>query len=187
MGWLRLQIRAVPHDGASRDDDAEGERLAEWVRQAVAAGAAPPAAVVLRATRSDIVALGPAREAGIAPARFVAALTRSSVEDAGPPLAVAVIGVVESRRRRGTEVAAVPLATVFLEWPDNRWWYWRGLLSDDRRTVRADSEVVTRAVDGDPIPDVFGRWWALARRADLGLHLSRVMPDESNGATKNVH
>lgn len=188
MGWLRLQIRTVPREGTpDDDDDTVGMRLVGWVRDAVAAGAAPPVAVVLRPERSEIVALAPARQANIALPRFIASLTRSTVEDAGQPVAIAVIGVVQAHRRRGEPGSAVPMAVVFVEWPDNRWWYWRGLLDNDGRAIRADSEAVARSTDGDPIPDVFGRWWALGRRANLGIHLSRVAPDENQGGSKVVH
>lgn len=188
---VQLRIRAVPNAiPRSVDDEVEGERLVEWVQRAVDRGRAPPAAVILRPERTEIVAIGPAVKAGVPFPRLMGSLARSTVDDAGLPYAVGLIGVVQLRRRATpgqTAPPPVPMAVAFVEWPDNRWWYWRALVEPQGGGLRPDTESVSRAVEGDPMPGAFGRWWALARRANLRIHLTRNGPTLPDDPSQIVH
>ena len=179
---LRLQIRSVPLDERlPSDDDETGQHFAGWVRRAVVAGSAPPAAVVVRDHRTDVIALAPVLQARMPLARFVAGMSRSTVDDAGVPALVGVIGVVRANRRGTESGVSVPMAVAFLVWPDNRWWYWKALIDSDERALVDDTEVVQRAVDGDPMPAAFGRWWSLGRRARMQIHLTRQSEGPATG------
>lgn len=188
MATLHLRLTTVPHAVPRPvEDEQEGQRLVGWVRDAVKARRAPPAAVVLRPEKTEILPLAPVAQARVPAPRFLGALTRSTSEDSGLPYAVGVIGVLRARRAGEPKGApTVPMAVVFLEWGDNRWWYWRAVVDPETGVVLDDSAVIASAVDGDPMPPAFGRWWALARRANLGLHLSR-RKDDSEGTAPVVH
>ena len=162
----------------SLPDDEEGQRLSGMVRRAIEKGRAPVVAVALREDRLDLISLGPVIQAKFPIQRFIAGLTRSTAEGAGPVDAVGVIGVVRTKGHK--DAPPVPIAMAFLEWPDGRWWHWRALIDPDNQGILDDSETLNRAVDGDPIPNDFGRWWSLGRRAKVAVHLSKVeMPKPS--------
>lgn len=165
MPRFQLRLRASPR-GEALDDDGEGQRLVELVCRAVAAGGAPIVGVAVRVDRVDIVELPPGGELPLP--LLLAGLTRSTADGAGPVEAVGVMGVAAKRAGEGT----APLAVVFLEWSDCRWWSWRAAVDASERQVRLDTAVVNRAVDGDPLPGRLGRWWSLGRRRGMSVHLS---------------
>jgi hypothetical protein len=136
-------------------------------------------AVALREDRLDLISLAPVVEAKLPVQRFIAGLTRSTAEGAGDVDAVGVIGVVQARQ---TGETPVPVAMAFLEWPDGRWWHWRALIGLDGTHILDDSETLNRAVDGDPLPSNFGRWWSLGRKGRFNVHLKRFeRPEEAEG------
>lgn len=171
MSRLALKVRDLPA-WPSDDDGAVGRELVSLVEGAVARGGAPPAAVVLRPERTELVLLTPAVGAAVPFHRFMAGLTRSAVADASAAEAVGFIGTVRSvaDERPGSET---PMAVVFVEWPDCRWWFWRAALAEGGRGLRPGSEIVISATDGDRMPDRLGRWWSLGRRLGLTVSLER--------------
>jgi hypothetical protein len=176
IGRIRLAIASAPADDA--DDDAVGQHLVALVGAALGRGGAPPSAVVLRGERLEIAALHPVIEAGQHPHAFLAGLSRSSMEGVPQPVAaVGVIGVFRGNPAERDPGPTAPLATVFLEWPDGRWWHWRALVELEKRELREDTAIVRRAVDGDALPDRMGRWWAFGRRRGLRVHFR--VADES--------
>lgn len=152
-------------DGADWADEDLGEWLVDRVRSAVERGPAPSTAVAVREDRIDLIPLGDVVREGIRPNVFVATLTRAEVPFAGVLEAVGVIGEFRWRSRHTPD--GLPVATVFLEWSDCRWWHWRAALGPDR-DVLDESSAVSRAVDGGPRPAGLGGWWSLGRRARLG-------------------
>jgi len=178
MPKLRLTLRCLERT-ENLPDEEEGSRLSGMVRRAVEKGRAPVVAVALREDRLDLISLGPVIQAKVPVKRFIAGLTRSTADGAGMVDAVGVIGVVKAQRKGGT---AVPMAMAFLEWPDGRWWHWRALIDPDSQGILDDSEILNRAIDGDPLPNDFGRWWSLGRRSKVAVHLSKVeMPPALEG------
>lgn len=162
---LRLVHRKV-------DPTALPDPLVDILRGALARGGAPPAALVVRGSRLDIAALQPVADAGIRIPAFVAALSRSTVAGVDEP--VAAVGLIGVFRGDPALVGGpdVPVATVFLEWPDSRWTHWRALVDPDTREIREGTITTAAATDGDPLPDRLGRWWSLGRRRKMSLHLS---------------
>lgn len=172
MARLTLQLRTLPR-GEDHEDSVWCETLVGWVTRAVASGRAAPAAVVRRPGRVDLLALGPVQKAKVHMPGFLACLTRSELPEAGSPDALAIVGVVRTGRRGGDP--AVPMAVVFVEWPDNRWWFWRALLTSDGQ-IREDTIERRSAVEGDPLPNHFGRWWSHGRRNRLTMRLAPAEP-----------
>lgn len=185
MARVRLQLRTLSRSPeGDGDDEAWCTDLVGLVRKAVRQGRAAPAAVMRRPDRVDLLSLGPVQKAGVHMPSFLACLTRSQLPGAQPVDALAIIGVV--RRTGGPKEQRVPVATVFVEWSDNRWWYWRALLGPDG-AIREDTEVVQSAVDGDPLPSMFGRWWSHGRRARLSMRLAPAGPPPVEGPPGVVH
>jgi hypothetical protein len=182
MPKLRLTLRCLDRTEILPDDE-EGNRLSEMVRRAVEKGRASVVAVALREDRLDLISLGPIIAAKVPVQRFLAGLTRSTAEGAGMVDAVGVIGVVKAKRGVfgrgvGPNAPAIPMAMAFLEWPDGRWWHWRALIDPEDPRILDASEILNRAVDGDPLPRDFGRWWSLGRRSKVTVHLSKIeMPE----------
>jgi hypothetical protein len=175
MPTLKLTLRSLERPECLADE-AEGTRLTHLVRQAVERGRAPIVAVTLREDRLDLISLAPVVNAKMPVQRFIAGLTRSTADGAGDVDAVGVIGVVQARQGGETPV---PMAMAFLEWPDGRWWHWRALVGSDGTHLLDESETLNRAIDGDPLPSHFGRWWSLGRKKRFRMHLSRGgFPDE---------
>ena len=134
------------------DDDQTGRELVELVRNALQRGRAPGAAVVFRENRMDIIPFGPLVRAKVHIGTFIAALTRAEVDDAAPPQCVGIVGRFNWKRKgKGT---GVPVAMVFLEWPDGRWWHWRAALSPEvQRSWKTRSLCIEPWMDTpSPIP-----------------------------------
>ena len=156
MEQLRLRVRIVQRPPSDERD--EVEPLIELARAALRARAGGGAGVIVRPERYDLVDL-----AGIGRVPlpyFVAGLSRSTTEGAGPVLAVGVVGRFLARRR-GQD--PLPVAVAFLEWPDCRWTMWQVLVDASGDEVQ-DTEIRRSARDGDALPDGLGRWWSLGRR-----------------------
>ena len=86
---------------------------------------------------------------------------------------------LKARRREEPNAPGVPMAICFIEWPDNRWWFFKALVDPENAQIREDTAVILRAVEGDPMPGRLGRWWALGRRAGMHLHLNRTAPSDA--------
>lgn len=182
MQHLRLRVRVLdrrPH----ADDEEEGRFLAELVRGALDRGGAAPVAVVVRASRTELVGLHGVADRGVTVPAFLAGLCASEPPGHARPLAVGVAG--RFLVRRPDEPAGAPVGIAFLEWPDCRWWQWRTLLDGDGRAV-PDSETIRRAVDGDPLPGGLGRWWSQSRRSGAVVRYGPVEPP-SVAASPLVH
>jgi hypothetical protein len=172
---LTLKVRDLP-PWADQPDGDVGTALVGLVEGALQRGGAPPAAVVLRPERTELVLLTPAVGAAAPFHRFMAGLTRSDVADASAAVAVGFIGTVRSLAVGDRPGPDQPVAVVFVEWEDCRWWFWRASLAPDLKTVRPGSEVVVSALDGDRMPDRLGRWWSLGRRLGMTVTLQREAP-----------
>jgi len=182
MDPLRLRISI----DARRSGTDDAEHVVELVRRATERGAAAPAAVVVRAERIELVELVPVVRAGIPVPAFLAGLTRSKGERDAEALAVGLAGRFLLRRRSDPQRSGVPVALVFLEWPDNAWWHWRALLDADA-TIREDTITLTRAVDGDPLPESLGRWWSLGRRMGYQVQYGPLRRPEPLRVSEIVH
>lgn len=104
-------------------------------------------------------------EAKIPMAGFMAGLSRSTSPDIGDPIAVGLMGRVNWRRQR--KEVGIPVAMVFLEWSDCRWWQWRGLLDASLRGIDEETNTVRRAAEGLAKPPHLGGWWSLGRRRGM--------------------
>jgi hypothetical protein len=166
MAGIRIRIttaRRPPEYAPDVGDDALGRDLLGRVLKLVPNGPLPPAVMLLGAQDVRFLYVGPLFAAVKDHHRVVSSLAGlDGVE------AVAVLGRFV-QRQKGLEPR--PLAGVFLEWPDGRWWAsWRPL--DERgRLLPTDEEEVLRAVDGRSRPGGLGGWFSRARfqglRADL--------------------
>lgn len=178
MSRLNLRVHALARP-EGRDDEGLCHDLVEVLRGAVKKRAAPPVAVVLRDGRTDLFQFEAVREAAIPIPNFIAALSCSTCDDGSRVSAVGMMGVVTARRREEPNAPGVPMAICFIEWPDNRWWFFKALVDPENAQIREDTAVILRAVEGDPMPGRLGRWWALGRRAGMHLHLNRTAPSDA--------
>jgi hypothetical protein len=157
---------------AGRDavEDALGRALLARLDRALTRGPAPPALLVVRPDAIWFVDLRSVLAARLDPHRFMASF-------AGMP-GTEVVGAIGGMRRsdRGADAteaagAPVPVAGVFLEWADGRWWSaWRDL-GEDGRALATDTDQVQRARDGLSRPGGLGGWFARARFEGLCAQL----------------
>jgi hypothetical protein len=154
-------------------DDALGELLVDLVARAVDAGGGVPAAIAVWPQEIQIIPLIPLIEGGWTPARFLASLSRTAHPHLQEPYAVGVIGRL--RFRSAPDSPWVGIATVFVEWPDGRWWRWRQLLDADGARV-AETAIWDRAVDGLPRPDHLGGYWRMGRLGQPPLQVASDDP-----------
>jgi hypothetical protein len=167
---VRVGARERRFDEFPRDDDALGERLAEMVRGTLVRGVPPPAIVVLRPERVELLDLRVILDAGLSVHRFIAAAAgQEGVE------AIALLAVVDLHEA-GRAIGHTGL--VFLEWPDNRWWQGYHLLGHTFKPLDDMPLVQRRAVDGLARPAGLGGWFSRARFERLSLHVSSE-PGES--------
>ena len=83
---------------------------------------------------------------------------------------MAVLGAFRFRGQGPLNGAWV--VSVFIEWPDNRWWTaWQPL--GPTRALVGDAPQVRCALDGSPRPGGVGGWFALGRRKGLKLRVQR--------------
>jgi hypothetical protein len=155
-----MELRLRVHTGARpdlRSDRDLGDHLVDTVRKAFPR--APSAAVAVRPDRIEFIPLHPLIEQSRSPLHFLAGLTTTGVE------AVGLVGAFRYRPAR--EAPFSPIAMVFVEWTDCRWWQWRSLVADN--ALVPDTDTFGAAVDGDPKPGGLGGWWSFARRTGLVL------------------
>jgi hypothetical protein len=166
---VRLQVAVSPLSslGADvHDEDAVGRSLLARLDRALARGGAPPAMFVVRTDAVWGIDLRPVLAARLDPHRFVASF-------AGDPAAVCV-GVLGGMRRGGAgavDGAPVPVAGVFIERRDGRWWgAWRDL-TPEGRPMATDHDAILRARDGAARPGGLGGWFGRARFEGLRARL----------------
>lgn len=188
---VEVQIATLVRTGSA--DDELGEHLVKAVRDALWRGGAPPSAIAVGADAVAIVPLFPFVQAGLGWPMLVVGMCADAPGNVGSAEAVGVIGVFQ-RRAPGDEVG-IPVATVFVEWPDGRWWHWLGLLApvtvaDDVGTgrpglaLRPGTESRGRAVDGDSRPEGLGGWWTASRNRPVQLGWT---PNEPQKSAEIVH
>lgn len=170
---LQVQVHTLHRALGTDDDERIGAELIALVHRALARGGAPASAVAIRPDRIDIVPMGPLIAAKSPPAMFLAGLTRVGLDDPRGALAVGVMGRFLLKRHPSD--SGVPLAMVFLEWTDCRWWQWRALLAPPGE-IQDETETILRAVDGVPKPPHLGGWWSLARRSQVEFRFERQAP-----------
>ncbi len=169
MQSFRIKVQSIWRKEEGRSDDALGSSLVSVCRRAIASQGAPPAAVVVRPSRIDLFTLHQLKEQQIAVGTFLAGLASSSLPDQMPDVeAVGLMGTF--MRRRGREPGA-PVALLFLEWTDCRWWSWQALLEADQKTLLTNTETILLAEEGDAKPLKLGGWWSLARRKNMAVRL----------------
>ncbi|MEZ4319009.1 MAG: hypothetical protein R3F61_15955 [Myxococcota bacterium] len=172
---FQLPVQTLSRDTTLLADDELGETLVAMVRNAVPRGTAPTVVTVARPERIDVIGLKPVVDHHIPIQGFIASLTRADVEPTiGDARAVGIMGTV--KLRQSGQEAPAPMAVVFLEWPDNRWWLWRALIDPESKAILTETETLTRAIDGDPMPVGFGRWWSLARRTGMRVTMRHAAP-----------
>ena len=164
---FRLRVHTSKRDPTRfpEGDDALGLSLMKLVNQALERGTPRPAMLVFRGEQLEQFDLSPllSIESNHRKRMLAAIAGQPGVECA------AVLGILRIGAPGGPAQRA---ASVYLEWPDNRWWTSWQLLDPRDRTPRGDA-LVRRAVDGAPRPDGMGGWFARARRLGLQLHVRR--------------
>lgn len=172
---FQLQVQSVQRDTTALADEELGLALVDLVRHALTRGQPPTVVTVARPDRIEVIGLAPVLEHGVHVGGFIASLTRAELDPpAADPRAVGLMGTLQVRQ--SPDGVPVPQATVFLEWPDCRWWHWRALVDPTRGELIEDTATIRRATDGDPLPDGLGRWWSLGRRQPWRVRLEGGSP-----------
>ena len=174
---LRLHVRSFSRAEVPSDRFV-GDHLVEMLMKASAAGRTGAAAVVVRSKTIDGLDLSALRGVGLPLAWFLAGLTTTSTLAGGPVEAVGVMGRV-GFRRTGPD-GTVPVATVFLEWGDNRWWQWQARLGPDGTPIPETAQVRSASA-GDAMPQGLGRWWSAARRRRIHVGLTPLSSPGDGG------
>lgn len=162
---LRLRIREGPREPRfPHADEALGASVHALLVETLARGVPPPALLVFRGDRVQLVELRPILAARRDVHRAIASFCAlPGVE------AIALVGVLSPRRRPGAPGSFEPepprMAVSFVEWADGRWWF-------ARRPVGGADDTITRAVDGDPRPGGLGGWFQRARFEGLEILLA---------------
>jgi len=167
-GALRLEGSAVPRDLGRypRGDDALGLSLFEMVAKALSRGRPAPAVFLFSSEMVDRFPYrGLVQFKGAARQRLLGAIAGSDTAEC-----MAIIGAFRFSGRGPLNGHWV--ASVFIEWPDNRWWTAWQPLGPEGQLV-GDSPQIRTAADGSPRPGGVGGWFALARRKNLRLRVNR--------------
>ncbi len=165
---LRIQGHATTRDLSKFpiDDEALGMALFAQVTRALQRGVPRPASFVFFPERLDRFSLAPFGDLGNrGRTRVLAAMAgQENVE------CIAVLGGFRFRGRGPLNGQWV--ASVFIEWPDNRWWTaWQPI--GPKRGLVGDGPQIRMALEGSPRPSGVGGWFALSRRAGLRLRVQR--------------
>jgi hypothetical protein len=158
MSQIALRVQSIRRPDEPLGEEAEVRGLCAIVRRGVAGDGAPLVGVAIRSTHIDLIDLDPVRDSGLPLRRFLAGLTLQRDGRGTHPVAVGLLGVVET----GTADPAAR-ALVFLEWSDGRWWHWRARVDQGEGCVVAGTEGVQQASQGDALPKGLGGWWAMGR------------------------
>lgn len=177
MNKISIQMQTLYRRSAIGDDDQTGREMVALVRNALQRGRAPGAAIVFREDRLDIMPFGPLVRAKVHIGTFIASLTRATIDEGSEAQCVGVVGRFNWKHHG--KGPGVPVAMVFLEWPDGRWWHWRAAVDVSGNEILEDTDILHRAIDGYPKPNTLGGWWSLGRRRRLNVHLNRKQNDRT--------
>jgi hypothetical protein len=148
------------------EDDALGQVLFSQVTLALQRGLPRPATFVFFEDRMDRFSLsGLGDFSAQSRNRIIAGMAgQDGVE------CVAMLGAFRFRGRGALNGQWV--ASVFIEWPDNRWWTaWQPI--GPKRGLVGDGPQLRNALDGSPRPSGVGGWFSLARRSGIKLRVHR--------------
>jgi len=148
------------------DDELLGASLFGQVRVALERGMPGPASFVFFGAHVDrftLTGLGKAT-AGERQRLLAAMAGQDSVE------CMAILGAFRFRGQGALNGQWV--ASVFIEWPDNRWWTAWQPISPTRDLIGIEPQIRS-AVDGSPRPTGVGGWFARSRREGLKLRVQR--------------
>lgn len=169
MASLKLRISWAPRDARfPHDDDALGHALLTMMNERLEVGHPRPTVFVFREESVQIVDMV-AILGTPDPHQWIAAL-------AGQEEVQALAVVATLMKRRGRQVLE-RCASVYVEWPDGRWWWARRLLDPQGRPIEGIESDVQRAIDGATKPLGLGAWFALARFQSLRLRSEPVAPE----------
>jgi hypothetical protein len=167
----RLQGYSSPRDleRFPVDDEGLGRGLFSSVVRALVRGRPAPAVFVLYEDRIDRFPMAPLSEQSPAAQRrlFASMAGQNGVQ------CMAVVGAF--RFRGDGPLNGQLVASVFVEWPDNRWWTAWQPIGPDLALIGTEPQIRC-AVEGSPRPGGVGGWFALARRHGLKLRLQRSSP-----------
>jgi len=173
---VRVSIQDRDLERFPQEDEALGNSFFQLYHEAMHRGLPPPALFTLFSDRVEIMDMRPVFENGQSMHAFVAAATgRGGVE------AVALVGVLD-QVRDGRLLARA--GSVFVEWPDCRWWHAVQVLGRDNVPL-SDTPEIHRAVDGLPRPGGLGGWFSRGRYFGLKLELHRS--EDPSEPTSFVH
>lgn len=163
---LRVRLRVMPRHPSfpTGDDDALG--LAMWKEVSLRAqqGLVRPSVVAMGEETAYVLDLVPLVGPPPVMHRRVAALAgMAGVE------ALAVVGTMRRRRRDRPE--GDPVAVVFVEWNDGRWWFAVRPQAHQGGFAPLTEAEVLRAVDGTSRPGGLGGWFSRARFEGLQAKL----------------
>ena len=165
----RVQGKTGPRDidAYPREEERLGRSLFSRVAAAVTQGRPAPVVFVLH---GDTIDRFPLRGMGVgSPASQQRMLAAMAGQDG-----VECVALVGAFRFRGSgPMNGQWVASVFVEWPDNRWWTAWQPIGEDRALIGSEPQVRC-AVDGSPRPGGVGGWCALARRLGLKLRIHRM-------------
>ena len=171
-GGLHLRGSATPRnlEEYPREDDILGAKLFEMVAGALSRGRPAPALFLFSESSVDRF---PLRSLSQRPHRSRQRLLGALAGQDGVEC-MAMLGAFRFRGKGPLNGAWV--VSVFIEWPDNRWWTaWQPL--GPRGSLIGDKPQVRTALDGSPRPGGMGGWFALARRTGVHLRVHRgVIP-----------
>jgi len=165
---LRLKGSAVPRsmERYPRDDESLGMALFSLVTSALSRGRPAPVVFLLSSETVDrfpyksiMKFKGPARR------RLL-----GSIAGANEAECMAILGAFRFQGKG--PLAGQWVVSVFIEWPDNRWWTAWQPLGPNGQLV-GDGPQIRVAADGSPRPGGVGGWFAHARRNNLRLKIHR--------------
>ena len=165
---LRLKGSVVSRDleRYPSDDDALGASLFSMVSGSLQRGRPAPVVFLISGTTVDRF---PYRSF----VKFNGATRRrllGSIAGADEAECMAILGAFRFRGRGPLDGYWV--VSVYIEWPDNRWWTaWQPL--GPKGQLVGGSPQIRKAVDGSPRPGGVGGWFAHARRHNLKLKVQR--------------
>lgn len=168
---IQMQTLRAP-DLPEWSDEQLGRKLASLVMANLPN--APTSAVVVRTDSVHVCPLRPVAESEVPIGVFLAGLCGWHPPD-GPAVAVGVAGRMTYRPTR--DGAPVPVASVYLEWPDCRWWRWWQVLDAEGEPIEG-SALITRATDGTAKPSGFGGWWTYARTRQPKLTMALTRSEQ---------
>lgn len=178
MSPVQLRVQTADRARLPGDGSVESLLTVSVARSLEAHGRLGTALVVVRPAVVELVTViagGPIRTLELA-----AGLT-TTVTAAGPAEAVGLLGRVERGARAGTK----PVAVVFLEWPDCRWWMWECQLAEGGANLLLPTVRERAAIAGDPLPGGIGRFWTHGRRLRQAVKLSPIPPTEGEPSAVN--